>query len=487
MSREAWSDPMRRPLLLAAALLATTLAGCTGGGPSGDGVEDPATAWASPDDPLPVGEDHDHRDAAQHRFARNATLLAHASLEEWGRSNEVPVGAHALAVRGGLLAVAVNGGETGEGQNGFHLFDVSRPGALGHLAFWDAGEPVNGDRTIAFSPDGGTVFLGFEDGGRPGIAAIDVTVPAEPVEAGFWSDASGYGPHTVAAGEIGGVTYVFSLALGVTIIQYDQGAFTVVGKYITNDELTVLDALGMLDPSAQDPTAAGSTYALRSLYGHDMNLYNDPETGKALLLIAYAYDGAKIVDVSIPSAPVLQARWMPPADTSHKHYTHSMTAERMEDGRLVVVVGSETFEEENQAIASPIWILDATDAAAGAPLQSDPVHLGTWRNPGGAPAGHLGLSVHFFRQQDGFLYLSHYHGGVWAFDLRTEAARADVTSFAYILPVPDPAVVPPQDCCIGFDLDGIPMVFDVEVGPGGDVFAADIIQGVTRIGLQHPA
>ncbi len=429
---------------------------------------------------MPMGDDHDHADPAQHQFALNAELVAHHGLAQWGRSDEQPVGAHALDWSHGLLAVAVNGAHTG-GQNGFHLFDAQ----FRHLSFYDAGQEVNGDRTIAFGPDGQTVFLGYEDGARPGIAAVDVSDPANPREVAFWHDDTDFGPHTVAVGTIGGVTHVFSLALGVTILSYD-GAFEVVGKFVTGDEMSAMDAIGMIDPSSGTPTARASTYALRSLYGHDMTFLHDEETGKDLLLVAYAYDGAKMVDVSNPSAPVILASWVPPADSSHKHYTHSMVAERQPDGRLVVVVGSETFEPENQGIASPIWILDGTQAVLGTARDGVFEHLSTWRNPGNAPAGNLGNSVHFFRLQDGLLALSHYHGGVWGIDLRTPEAQAAPQHYAYIMPVPEDAVRPHDTCCIGFDLDGAPMVFDVAWDDAGNVYAADIVQGVTKIRFGPP-
>jgi hypothetical protein len=176
---------------------------------------------------------------------------------------------------------------------------------------------------------------------------------------------------------------------------------------------------------------------------------------------------------------------MPPADSAEKHYTHSVAAERLPSGQLLVVVGSETFEPPNQGIASPLWILDATAAVVAPPLTVEPQHLSTWRNPGGAAAGNLGLSVHFFRLDGGLLYASHYHGGVWAIDLHTPETQAQPQDFGYIMPIPPGAIAPPEDCCIGFDLDGAPMVFDVAV-KDGTVYAADIIQGVTASRFDLP-
>ncbi|MGB0652896.1 MAG: hypothetical protein ACPGQL_06820 [Thermoplasmatota archaeon] len=480
---------MRFPLALTALLLVAGLAGCLA-----DDDTDPADATPVilPGDAiLDEGEGHDHRDPAQHRHAWNAQMLDTADLRDFGWHEEIVVGAHAMAIYEDTLAVAVNGGDFDDGQQGFHLFDVSDPADMVHLGFWDAGVPVNGDRTIAFSDDGETVFLGFEGSGvRPGVVAVDVRDPAQPVEVAFWDDPQDFGSHTIGTATIAGQQYVFSLALGVNILRYNDptaggDGFTLVGKYLTADQLAALDAAGFVAGEGSDPSYA-QTYALRTLYGHDMQVYVDPDTQRPLLLVAYAYEGLKVLDVSVPSVPVPVARWMPPQETSHKHYTHSVAAERASDGRLILVVGSETFEDQNAHLPSPIWIVDATAAVLDPAGIAEPEHLGTWSNPSGAAAGALGLSVHFFRIQDGLLYLSHYHGGVWGIDLRDDDARRDPQAFAYSMAVPADAISPPEECCIGWDLDGAPMVFDVEVGADGTVYVADLIQGVSSLRFDAP-
>lgn len=476
-----------RGAIAASVLAALCLAGCADTAAPAKQV-----LYSDPDlaDAVPFGLAHDHADAAAHRHARAAAMLDTLTLQEFGAGPDLVVGAHALDIHGDLLAVAVFGNhDDSGGQQGFHLLDVSDPTNLVVVGTYEAPTAVRGDRTIAFSDDGQTVFLGFEDGERPGVAAVDVSDPSSPVEVGFWADALDYGPHTVATGTIDGRQYVFLLSLGVTILSWDGDAFALVGKYLTADQLAFLDTVRHAEVDPANPGGGigyGQTYLLRTLYGHDMTFYEDPDTGVPLLLVAYAYDGLKILDLSEPGVPVPVARFLPPADTSHKHYTHSVTAERSPDGRLIVVAGSETFEPENQQIASPIWVLDATDAVANDEPLDEPGLLSTWRNPSAAPAEDLTQSVHFFRQQDGLLYLSHYHAGVWGIDLRDDAARRDPQVFAYILPAPVEPVIPPEDCCIGFPLAGVPMVFDVAVHADGTVFAADIIQGVSSIRFDAP-
>lgn len=485
-------------LLLMVPALAGCLSGDGGGGGGGLFNRNEDHGLMPTAHPMPFGGDHDHADANQHRFAENARLVDHDDLQRfWGDEDDIQhhldlgyvVGAHAMDVHGDRLVVAVFGNhdDTG-GQQGFHLFDISDPESMVHLAFHRAGTAVGGDRTIAFGPNGDYVFLGFEGGARPGIQAVDVRNPSNVHEVAFWSDPTGYGPHTVAAGEIDGVTHVFALVFGVTILSFEDEQFTEVSRFATADEFAVTDAAQFIDPT--DPgNQYFTSYALRSVYAHDTNFYYDPVTEKPLLLVAYAYDGMKVLDLSNPQFPTMIGRWLPPQDTAHKHYTHSVNAERMETGELIIVVGTETFEEENQQLPSPVWILDGTAmVAADAQIDesgfAEPEYLGTWTNPDNAPAGELTSSVHFFRQQDGLLYLSHYHGGVWVIDLRTDADRVRPEHVAYIMPITRNTVVPPEDCCVGFPLAAVPMVFDVAVDRNGVVYAADIIQGVSSIAIE---
>jgi hypothetical protein len=476
---------------LAGVLLLALFAGCLGSDEDPQ-VPDPMEGYTSPADPVPEDgdADHDHGDPAQHLFAKNATLEHWDDLRRFGWTEQTWVGAHAVDVRGDTLVAAVNGGDAIDGQQGFHIFDVSD--GLEHKGFYQASMVVRGDRTIALSEDGKTAFLGYEGKAiRPGVSAVDISDPANPKEVAFWSDPQDYGAHTVSVGKVDGQDYVFALAQGVSILRYESpleggAGFTMVGKFLTADELALLDAYKYVDAESGTPEAAARAYALRSIYGHDMTFYDDPVSGKPLLLVAYAYEGLKVVDLSDPRLPVILTRWMPPEDTDHRHYTHSVVAERQSDGRLLLVVGSETFEEENQGIASPIWILDATAAVLAPPLTMEPTHLSTWRNPGGAAAGHLGLSVHFFRLQEGLLVLSHYHAGVWGIDLRTPEAQADPQAFAYIMPVPPGAIEAPETAAAVYEFDRAPLVFDAAWGEDGMVYAADMIQGVTATRFELP-
>ncbi|HUR60954.1 MAG TPA: hypothetical protein VM286_01140 [Candidatus Thermoplasmatota archaeon] len=497
--------------LLAVFLLGGFLAGCVGDPAPAGTARPPAPdldTCVAPALAIPFNRTHDHTDPAQHRFACNAQRLAWDTLREHGLANGTVVGAHAVAVHGDLLAVAVNGGgnasydlSSGDldgteahGQQGVHFFDVSDPAQLAHLSFYPKDDiALGGDRSISFAQDGKTLFLGYDsgpNGPKNGVEAIDVSDPRAPHTAGFWENPARLGIVSVEAGTVAtkvpqdGYQYVFALGVGVNILRYDPGAteiggkkvFTLVAKYVTNEQLTALDSLRPQNPDAG--------FALASLQGHDMAFYRQPqEEGRSFLFVAYAYDGLKVLDVTRPAAPLLVGRWIPPADTNVRHYVNSVAVELSLEQKVLVVVGAASFEPENQGIASPLWILDATGTIKGNALFQlgpDPRLMGTWRNPSHAPAGDLGLSIQFFRIEHGLLYIGHGHGGVWAVDLRTDEARTYPTAYAYAMPMPPDPVAAPAACCKGHDLKGVPMVLDVAVREGV-VYTADVTQGVVAV------
>lgn len=456
---------------------------------------------------MPFGGGHDHRDADQHRFAENMELLDHDGLKRFGFDPDLlVVGAHAIDIHEELMAVAVFGSHTSEGgQQGFHLFDISDPENLQHLSFWEAGTAVGGDRTVAFAPDGQTVFLGFERGTRPGVSAVDVSNPSNPHEVAFWSEACAenpvprpsdapawtpragcYGPHTVTAGEIDGVTHVFVINVGITILRYDANGFAEIARYHSPEQLAILSAPSQYDPDNDDPSnPTGTTsfrYAYHTVYAHDVWFYHDPVTAKDLLLVAYAFDGVKVLDVSNPQFPILQASWVPDSDLGINHYVHAFTAERLETGEFILVAGTEAAYEEHTKVPSPLWVLDGTAMVAAQPMQVEMELLSEWTNPDATPAGGLTNSMHWHRQQDGLLYVSHYHGGIWVIDLRTATDRAVPEHIGYIMPLPASAMDSPEWCCLGTEA-GAPMVFDVDVDSDGNIYGADIIQGVTSMRL----
>jgi hypothetical protein len=384
------------------------------------------------------------------------TLVSHAALtKEFGQY----AGAHSIAIHDPLLAVAVS---SPHGGHGFDLFDISLPTMPLLLSQYRDASATGGDRNLAFSADGKWVFMANE-GPREnatGIRVVSVATPTSPRLESFATIAPS-GVHTVEAFTIGSDQYVAALNYGVHLLKLQEvnGVHRLVhvGRYATADPIQIAN-----DPSLQDPVPIR-----RSVYGHDTFVMKDPKLDKTLLYFAYAYQGVVVLDISNPSVPVELGRWTPQGDNG-AHYVHAAKAFVRPDGKRILVVEAETFEDNHIETPSPFWIVDASNFASMKLLAK-------WVNPGGHGADRLFLSTHFFEVRDDHVFLSHYHGGVWVLNITNPQTP---TVAGYYQPHADTGYTPAANCCIGWNLAGIPMTFDVKLDSRGYVWAADYATGL---------
>lgn len=452
---------MRTPTRFALLLAAAVLAGCASDD-AGSFLPGTDPALPGPEDPLVPPDGHDHLDPAEHALARNAKLVGHDGLVPRGENP----GAHALEVVGDYLYVS-----TSFSLPGLAILDVANPADMKVMSVYEDAKAPGGDRAVAVSADGDFVFLGAEGGSEDaegnGVRIVDATDKAAPQDVGFYPIPY-FGAHTVFASEIGGVQYVYALSGGVHILRFDRAVpggpkLVPVGRYATATPEQITK-----DPGGSPQGRA--TYALRDAFAHDMFVQVDPVIDRPLMYVAYAYEGLKIVDIGDPSRPTLVASWVPGGEGA-PWYVHTVAVTMIGD-RRIAVVGSEVFEGRHLEVPSPVWILDVTDLSA-------PRLLHTWTNPGGHGSDSLFYSAHFLRIEDGRVALSHYHGGMWFLDIRDPDA---VETVGYYMPHEDHGFAPPQNCCFGFHLAGIPMTMDV-VWKDGVAFAADIFTGVYAVRL----
>lgn len=133
-----------------------------------------------------------------------------------------------------------------------------------------------------------------------------------------------------------------------------------------------------------------------------------------------------------------------------------------------------------------MWMLDGTE------LMNNPDEpllmemIGSWQNPESLPATNVRFSMHNPRMDDGIMTLSMYHGGLWQFDFRHESFRADPAEIGWAVyaegavPQVEDIVfdtVESQLCGLGINIDA-PTYMDVELGPNGELYAADVYMGL---------
>lgn len=461
--------------LVAVGLLAVALAGCLGNDPAAEPPGQPAAFF----DPMVSGNaSHEHWNRAQHAHAFNVSLRGHHALTtQDGDTAQV----HSIDLCQHWVVL----GRERVGEYGVDIVDVSDPADPQWIGQYRDENAEPGDRDVAWSADCQYVFMAnqglfsleeetnLETSGIRIINAVDKSNPVFesfyvipgtiPVpEAGL--SASG-GVHTVYAQLIGGTQYVYALNYGVHILRMIDGpdgrkTLTLEGRYATVDA----ERLQTVNDAGPDQVATR-----RTIYGHDMVVYE--EEGRVILYVAYAYDGLRIVDITVPSAPQALAHWVP-GGPGAPHYVHSVRSYVASDGRRITVLGSETFEDRNTHTPSPLWVLDTSAIDA-------PRLLSTWNNPGGHGADHLLFSMHFYEVEDERLWLTHYHGGIWVLDL-SEPEEPAVAGF--YLPHEDTGYEPPENCCGGWKFAGIPMTFDIKVREG-IAYAADFSTGLYVVSL----
>ena len=187
----------------------------------------------------------------------------------------------------------------------------------------------------------------------------------------------------------------------------------------------------------------------------------------------------QVFNVTDPTSPTVLAEF----DGGEGHYLHTADLGFV-DGQALAVLSSEDWSTD----PSKVWIFDVThlNGHSGEPAILEPI--GTWENPYTEDAAKLVFSLHNPRfGADGIVTWSHYHGGLWQLDFRHPDLRRQPAPIAYAVYAEgtpplfqDPVFNTVQTAACGFlDLSmNTPTFMDVELGPDGILYAADVWMGL---------
>lgn len=391
----------------------------------------------------PDGSGHVHGDPLQHAgLGFGMTLLSYLSL---GQSiGEVDVKTDPVTGKTWVLVALLNGG--------FALVDGSDP-ANPVLASKAAGGGYGADAKLA--DDTNTVFLSLQGGGQGCDLPQDLNPLMVPIPrklqcgAQVWDTSDKTKPAflvTLPSSTGGSHMMDYEVLNGVpTIAMAAQGSPNSV-------PIAVVGANKV--PVSVGRAEAGSN--------HDVTLTMDPlMPGRALGLVANAYSGVRVFDITAPSLPLELGHWTP----SPARYVHTVMLTVVE-GKRILVAEEESFS--GGSIPSQLYFLDATDFGNMQLLR-------TWTNPDGKlPCCFVRWSTHDFNIQDGKLYLAHYHGGVLVLDISTLAKVASPPLLANYLPA-KPRVSGAFSSDIPYTWDALPHK--------GVVWATDINTGLYALRL----
>lgn len=166
-------------------------------------------------------------------------------------------------------------------------------------------------------------------------------------------------------------------------------------------------------PAASGPGAALPGSPLLGRTGHDAWMAGHPGTGRLLAYLVGA-DRLTILDLSDPRSPAEVGAWSEagPGREGYSGNLHSVVPlDELWDGRHYTIVGPEFGGHPTDHPSGIVWVLDTTDPA-------NPVEVAAWTLPHEVEwDGTYMFSNHYYGVAGDTLFVSMYHGGVWAVDL----------------------------------------------------------------------
>jgi hypothetical protein len=291
-----------------------------------------------------------------------------------------------------------------------------------------------------------------------GVVLVDLADPTTPTIVDYEAQPI-LGAHSVSAATINGVSYV---AASTTNLVHEASYFVfyTVDEVAGAPQLIPYSAFTAQYPSADaiDPLLTASTN------GHvDATLGLHPITGQVLAYLANWNGGVVVVELAQGTAsPVgYWSDFDPSRGSEMTGQIHSVVPlPHVVNGRHLTLAGQEIIGHPAGRPTGQAVILDTTDPARPTPVArwTLPVDV-QWDAP-------LMFSTHYIDLVDDTLFVSLYHGGVWAADAN-ESQWPELPSIGVFLPsdeVPTPPVaggsVDPEVLDINHLSDGTLIVLD---------------------------
>ncbi len=460
---------------LAAMMIATVLfAGCLDSQPNDEGTTppsppmEPAKRYPLPEDPMPEGAGHDHTSVAQHKFLWNYDFTARDPLLQ----NQAQIaGVHALDLQAGHLFGAVYGANTVAINGGLAIWDLADPAVPNLVGRVNIPGAVGGDRSMEATNDGNYVVMGTEP--------VTCLGQVNPVPIGVYL----FDTRDKSLPTIADVLTVGGVGRG-NPGNFGAGGAHSIAVHEINDRNFVFIQGDIYEIAPDEQTGAKLINTGASItVNHDLYLRDTP-WGDVWALTANGGGGMTIHNVTDPFNPVLIGQWNLPdrGSLAEEYYFHTADVGFFDD-QIIVILSSEDWLDH----VSPMWILDGTPMQDFNGTPFDLEWIGTWANPGNHTAIGTSFSLHNPRfHEDGILTISTYHGGLWQLDFRHPDLRADPAEIAYAVYAEGTQTVA-QDpvhqtiestlCGLGLTLDA-PTYMDVERGPDGHLYAADVYMGM---------
>ncbi|HEX9816066.1 MAG TPA: hypothetical protein VGB18_03715 [Candidatus Thermoplasmatota archaeon] len=468
---------------------------------------------------LPTGSEHNHRDASHHEnlSTLNFNIVGYNPLitDYYGRTAGDYFCGDQRELDGRRLSVVHSWGS----DVAFVLADVTdptKPEKIGELAM--ANTQVY---DVSLTPDLNFVVMStspFDSGPDAPEGVPPRESPTAPW--GMWTDACGnerplQGPESGLPFSSGIVLVDISNPRNPLVVDFRQlpviGSHSVRVNDVKGETIITASVDNAAAPASYymfleiTPTPAGPKLVPISTYHHipenqanatsvgihmDGGLYLHPITEQRLAFLAFRGLGMIIVDMDDPANPQFLAQFRPFPIGAHSIVVLPETW----DGRHYTILGEECGGPSRGNPSCLVMIVDTTDPA-------NPTYVSAWTLPSPVDWREgLEFSMHYFDIYNRTLFISTYHGGLWAVDLSTpEAVRTMPTIGVFVPSIqsPKPFGTPPRslasnallDTVAGAPLADHPVVMDLAVSSDGLLTVWDAQSGLymVRFDATNPA
>lgn len=515
-------------VLAAIMVVSPVMAGClSDAGTSGDASSRRAGSRAAPvaaefipndwfELALPQGSDHNHRDIKQHQnlSTANFEILGFEPLitDYYGKTAGDYFCGDVKEKEGRRLSVVHSWGS----DVAFVLADVTdprNPQKLGELVM--ANTQVY---DVALTPDFNYVVLStspFDSGpDNPGSEEVDA-VSLSWRDACTGEEKSLRGPESGLPYSSGVVLVDISNVRNPTVVDFRQlpviGSHSVQVSAVKGQTFVTVSVDNAVSTASYyvffeiRPTPAGGKLLPISVYSYIPENANraspyvgvhmdgvvalHPPTGKRLAYLAYRQVGLVMVDMDNPSSPVFLSRWQPFPVGIHSVLPLPETW----DGRHYTILGEECSGPSRGNPSCLIYVVDTTNPR-------EPILVGAWTLPIKVEWRQgLQFSMHYYAVANRTLFVTTYHGGLWAVDLSSPLAIETMPSIGVFLPdreSPKPVGRPIRSVAgqtlftaVGTNIDDRPTLLDVVAMSDGVLVTWDAQGGLytVRFDASNPA
>ena len=507
----------RLVVLLVAALLASSIAGCLSGEDASERGADkragqsrtaPNDRFIAPDWfelAIPTDPQHDHRKVQHHQnlSTPNFEILAFNPLitNYYGKTAGDYFCGDAKEKNGRRLSVIHSWGS----DVAFVLVDVTDPNdpkKIGELAMantqvydialtpdfnfvvmstspFDSGpdspegipiearpmwrDACTGEERVVKGPEAGLPY-------SSGVVLVDISNPLNPSVVDF-RQLPIIGSHSVQVNEVKGATIItVSVDNAASLASYY--AFFEVRPTVAGAKLWLLSTFHYVPESRQNYVGVHM----------DGTVARHPITGQRLAFLAARQVGLIIVNMENPASPVFVSNWRPFSVGIHSVLPLNETW----DGRHYTILGEECGGPSRGNPSCLIYVVDTTDP-------TKPFLVGAWTLPRPVQWRQgLQFSMHYFAVVGRTLFVTTYHGGLWAVDLSTPEALKKMPSIGVLVPAmesPKPVGTPPRstagkvllEVIAGATADDRPTLMDVVALSDGSLVTWDAQGGLYTV------